>query len=439
MLIATVLFLVTLAIAATGYTYGEKPDSNYVTAPVERGKITTVVKATGIVNPVVMVDVGSQLSGEISQVLVNYNDTVKAGEVIARVKPDSYIAAVNGAKADLRIAEATKQQQDAALQAAKVAVDNAHTARKLAETQLKAAQIQQKQIENDFKRNLMLAKTKAVSEQVLSQSQSLVNVGVANLEGLQVQLKMKSEAIDAANAQLSMAEANVRSAAAVVEQKQAAVDQAEVNLQQTKIRSPIDGIVIRRVINSGQTVAVSLESKTLFIIADNLDQMQVQGSIDEADIGQIKVGQPATFVVDAYPHKVFSGRVLQIRKFPEVNDNVVTYTTIISARNPGHLLFPGMTARLKIVVAETKATLKIPTRALYFRPKGYKSSGSERVAANEATVWVASGPEALPVRVTVGKSDNTGTQLLSGSVTAGQRVIVGQTPGTKRSLLFGIW
>src|SRR5260370_11334521 len=159
-------------------------------------------------------------------------------------------------------------------------------------------------------------------------------------------LKMKAEAIAIAEAEQHMAEANVENAQAVVEQRQAALDQARLDLDRTVLRAPIDGIIIKRDVNPGQTVAVSLEAKTLFKIANDLREMEVHGKIDEADVGQLKGGQTALFTVDAYPDRTFSGQVLQIRKSPEVVQNVVTYTTIVSAPNPDLLLRPGMTPRL---------------------------------------------------------------------------------------------
>jgi HlyD family secretion protein len=224
-----------------------------------------------------------------------------------------------------------------------------------------------------------------------------------------------------------MAEATLASAEAVVEQKQASLQQAEVDLQRTEIRAPIDGVVINRTINPGQTVAVSLVSKTLFKIADDLSQMEVYGKIDEADVGQVKMGQRVTFTVDAYPNKIFSGGVLQVRKSPEVSQNVVTYTAVVSSPNPDHLLFPGMTARLQIVVEETKDTLKIPNAALHFRPNGDAPGGeqSASVGTGPTTVWIVNNVgNALPVPVTIGKSDESGAQLLSGNLSDGDRVIV---------------
>jgi HlyD family secretion protein len=373
------------ALIAGGFAgFGDK--TGYITAPIERGSIDKVVKATGTVNPVVMVDVGSQLSGQVSEVLVNFNDPVKAGQLIARINRETYIAVVTGAKADLKIARANEQLQKAALQRAKVT---------------------ESENERNFQRNVVLAKTNAIADQVLTASRALRDTGEADV---------------------AMAEATLASAEAVVEQKQASVQQAEVDLQRTEIRAPIDGVVIKRAINPGQTVAVSLESKTLFKIADDLSEMQVEGKIDEADVGQVQVGQRVTFTVDAYPNKIFSGRVLQVRKSPEVSQNVVTYTAVVSAPNPGHLLFPGMTARLRIVVEETKDTLKIPNAALRFRPNA-DAPGSKQGASlgiGSTTVWIVDKTgNALPVPVTIGKSDESGSQLLSGKLSDGDRVIVG--------------
>jgi HlyD family secretion protein len=358
--------------------YGDK--QAYITAPIEPGSIENVVKATGTVNPVVMVEVGSELSGQVSEVLVNFNDLVKAGQVIARINPEKYIAGVTGAKADLKIAMANAQVQKAALDRAKIKND---------------------ENEKNLRRNAELAKINAIADRDLTQSRALRDTAVV---------------------EVSMAEANLASAQAVVEQKSASLQQEEVDLQRTEIRSPIDGVVIDRAINPGQTLAVSLVSKTLFKIADNLSEMLVLGRIDEADVGQLKVGQRATFTVDSHPIKTFSGRVLQVRESPDVSQNVVTYTAVVSAPNPDHLLFPGMTARLRIVVEETKA-LKIPNAALSFRPDG-ASFGTE-----STTVWVVNNyGKAVPVPVKIGKSDESGAQLVSGNLSDGDRVIVGPAP-----------
>ena len=254
---------------------------------------------------------------------------------------------------------------------------------------------------------------------------------------------MKAEAIAIAEAEKHMAEANLENAEAVVEQRQAAVDQAEVDLDRTVLRAPIDGIIIKRDVNPGQTVAVSLEAKTLFKIANDLREMEVHGKIDEADVGQLKVGQTAQFTVDAYPDRTFSGQVLQIRKSPEVVQNVVTYTTIVSAPNPDLLLLPGMTAQLRIVVSDTRGILKIPSQALRFRPND-ASPPTDHQSANQrfqasATVWlVGNDGRPKPVTVKLGVTDDNSAELLEGALAEGQQVIIGIANSQKQRGYFGL-
>jgi HlyD family secretion protein len=434
---AGALILIVFAAAIWGFLDSKTMRQVYITVPVERGTVKTVIKATGVVNPVLMVEVGSQLSGRISEVLVNFNDVVKADQVIARVDPEAYIAAVKKARAALNIAKATAELDQAALQRASASVENARIASQAGEADLTAAQARQDEAERDVQRNTTLSRKLAISDREFTASRAARDAGSAGIVSLRAQLKMKDEAIAIAEAELSMAKANVANAAGVVEQNQAALEQAEVDLQHTQIRSPIDGVVISRVINSGQTVAVSLVSKVLFKIADDLREMQVEGKIDEADIGQVKEGQLATFTVDAYPDQIFSGRVAQVRKSPELSQSVVTYTAVISAPNQDYLLFPGMTARLSIVVEETRAALKVPNAALRFRPQSHTSDDRQSIGvrSESKTVWVErNSGEAQPVTVTTGKGDDSGTQILSGGLTQGDPVIIGASDRDRSSV-----
>src|SRR5215467_3098523 len=351
-----------------GYTYGQDSSvPTFLTAPVEQGSISTLVKASGTVEAVVSVDVSSQLSGRIAEVFVNFNDSVTAGQPIAQIDQEIFSARVNEAKAALRVANAAAQVEKAALERAKVAIANAQTAKKQAEAQSAAIRARQDELERDFQRKFELQRTGSGTERDLSQARAQRDAGAADLSASLEQIQMKAQAIAIADAERNMAEANLENAKAVVEQRQATLDQARVDLDRTVLRAPIDGIIIKRDVNPGQTVAVSLEAKTLFKIANDLRQMEVHGKIDEADVGQLKAGQAAQFTVDAYPDRVFSGKVTQIRKSPEVVQNVVTYTTIISAPNPDLLLLPGMTAQLRIVVNDTGEILKVPSQALRFR------------------------------------------------------------------------
>jgi HlyD family secretion protein len=374
-----------------GYTYGQDSSApTFLTAPVERANISTLVKASGTVEAVVSVDVSSQLSGRIAEVFVNFNDTVTAGQPIAQIDQEIFAARVNEARAALTVARATAQVERAALERAKVAVANARTAEKLAQDQSAANKARQDEVERDFLRKFALARTGSGTERDLSQARALRDAGAADLRASLEQIQMRAEAIAIAEAERHMAEANLENAQAVVEQRQAALDQAELDLDRTVLRAPIDGIIIKRDVNPGQTVAVSLEAKTLFKIANDLREMEVHGKIDEADVGQLKVGQRTQFTVDAYPDRTFSGKVLQIRKSPELVQNVVTYTTIVSAPNPDLLLLPGMTAQLRIVVSDTGEILKIPSEALRFRPSDTGPASGHQSASQ------ASPPMHLP-------------------------------------------
>jgi HlyD family secretion protein len=212
------------------------------------------------------------------------------------------------------------------------------------------------------------------------------------------------------------------------------------------VRSPIDGVVVKRDVNPGQTIAVSLEAKTLFKIANNLDSMEVHGKIDEADIGKLKAGQLARFTVDAYPDRTFTGKVLQIRKASEVVQNVVTYTAVISAPNPEFLLLPGMTAELRILVSDTGNVLKIPNQALRFRPEvteiAFEQQAQQQSAsppATLATVWiVGKNGRPAPITVHIGQGDDSSTQVLDGPLMEGQPLIVGVGNSQVRTGLLGL-
>ena len=440
------LLLVCGLALGVGYAYTQKNSPNtFITAPVERGTISTLVKATGSVDAVITVDVSSQLSGRISEVFVNFNDSVKAGQPIARVDPEIFAARVNEAKAVLKVAKANAQLQKAALQRATWALESARAARKVPESQLVAAQARQDEAERDFQRNVRLSRTASVSDRDLTQSRAQRDAGAAGLRALEEEINMKIQAIGIAEAELSMADANLQNAEAVVEQRQAALEQAELDLARTVIRAPIDGVIIKRDVNPGQTVAVTLEARTLFKIAQDLREMELRGRIDEADVGKLRVGQAARFTVDAYPDRVFTGRVLQIRKSPEVVQNVVTYTAIVSAPNPELLLLPGMTAVLRLVVSDTGDTLKIPNQALRFRPSGSGPAVENNAtpplsaAGGTGTVWVVGNNGApVPVNVKLDVSDDNSTQLPGGDLQADRQLIVGVATPQSRVGVFGL-
>jgi HlyD family secretion protein len=440
-----VAVLLCALMAAVGYGYEEESAVPvFLTAPVERGSIATMVKASGTVEAVVTVDVSSQLSGRMAEVFVNFNDAVKAGQPIAQLDQEIFSARVNEAKAALSVARANAQVQNAALERAKVAVLNARTAKRLAEAQSAASSVKHDEAERESQRKVQLARTGSATERELSQAKALRDTSAADLLASIEQIQMKAEAIAIGEAEHQMAEANLVNAQAVVEQRRAALDQAQLDLERSVVRAPIDGVIIKRDVNPGQTVAVSLEAKTLFKIANDLREMEVHGKIDEADVGRLKVGQTAEFAVDAFPDRTFRGQVLQIRKSPEVVQNVVTYTAITSAPNPDLLLLPGMTAQLRIVVSEAGEVLKIPDQALRFHPSGSDVASSREPASqtgsdSSATVWVVGRDgQPSPVAVKLGARDDNAAALLEGPLDEGRQLIIGAANSQKRRGYFGV-
>lgn len=443
MRLAIAAVLVGALMVGLGYPYGPGgPAPAFITAAIERGNITTEVRANGTVEAVVTVDVSSQLSGRIANVFVGFNDPVVAGQPIAQLDQEIFLARVNEARAALRVARAAAQLQEAAFERAKIAVENARTAERLAEAQSTSIKAKQDEVGRELQRKIQLARTGSGTEQDLTRTQAQRDAGNADLRASIEQIRMKTEAIAIAEAERQMAKANLENTQAVIEQKQATLEQAQLDLDRTVVRAPIDGVIIKRDINPGQTVAVSLEAKTLFQIAGDLHAMEVHGKIDEADVGQLQTGQTAQFTVDAYPDRTFGGQVLQIRKSPEVVQNVVTYTTIISAPNPELLLLPGMTAQLRIMVKDSGDVLKIPGQALRFRPvdaAGPDNKGQVATSKGSATVWVVDGdgrPE--PVAIKLGASDDSGAALLEGPLAEGQQVITGIAGSQSRRNYFGV-
>ena len=340
--IVAVVTVLTGAAAAYGW-WGLRSDApEYRFGKIERGAITAAVSATGTVNPVTVVQVGSQVSGQLKEVLVDFNSAVKKSQVIARIDPDSFALRVNQAMADVEAARATVLTQSANVAALHAEVSRARVG--LADA------------EREFQRNKMLHEKNFVS--------------AAALDKAEFAYRTAQEQVKVAQAQLAVGESQVRNVEALVKQRDSQLSQAKVDLDRTTIRAPVDGIVVKKSVEPGQTVAASLQAPELFVIAQDLRQMQVDTSIDEAEVGRIREGQPATFTVDSFPGRVFRGTVGQLRKAALVVQNVVTYTAVIATSNPNLELFPGMTANVRIVVDTRENVLKVPNTALRFRPAG---------------------------------------------------------------------
>ena len=339
-------------------------------ARAERGPLTAAVSATGNLTAVITVQVGSQVSGQIKELLVDFNSVVKKGQVVARIDPDIFEAKVNQAKADVDSAKAAVLNQQAQVERSRADVENARAAHAEARAQTAKAQIAVLDTKRDFDRKTELFGRQLIAKSDLDSSQAAHDSAGAQLDSARAHEQALESAIQSAIAQLRVAEAMLVSARAQVEQKDAGLKQAQVDLDHTTIRAPVQGVVVSRQVDVGQTVAASLQAPVLFTIAQDLTKMQVETSVDEADIGRIKLDDRATFTVDAFPGETFEGAVTQIRKAAQILQNVVTYTVVVAVGNPSGKLLPGMTANVKLVVAEKPSVLKVPNAALRFRPAG---------------------------------------------------------------------
>ena len=368
------LVLVAVAVGAGvwGYLYAQSGGAapKYRIAPVERGPLVAAVSATGSLNAVITVQVGSQVSGQIKELFVDFNSVVKKRQAVARIDPDIFEAKVVQARADLDSAKAAVLNQRAQIQRARADVENARAAHAEAKAQTAKAQIAVIDTKRDLGRKTELFARQLIAKSDLDSSQALHDSAVAQFESAKAHDQALASAIQSAVAQLGVAEAMLESARAQVEQKDAGLKQAQIDLDHTTILAPVDGVVVSRQVDVGQTVATSLSAPTLFTIAQDLTKMQVETSVDEADIGRVRIDGPTTFTVDAFPGEKFSGRIVQIRKAAQIVQNVVTYTVVVAVDNPDRRLLPGMTANVKLLIAEKRSVLKVPNAALRFRPPG---------------------------------------------------------------------
>ncbi len=377
-------WVLVLALVAGGawYYLRGKPKTqdgalHFETTKLERGRIVAKVTANGTLSSLVTVQVGSQVSGRLQDIFVDFNSTVKKGQVLARIDPQLFIASREQARAN------------------NVA----------ARSDLIAAKVRALDAQRQYTRAKSLAERKLVAQADL----------------------------DTAQANAEAAQATVESAQGKVEQTHAALHLAEVNLAYTTINSPIDGIVVSRNVDVGQTVAASLSAPTLFVIAEDLRKMQVDTSVAEADIGKLKPGMPVVFTVDAYPTDRFKGNVRQIRNAPQTVQNVVTYDAVIDVENPEWKLKPGMTANVSFVYADKSDVLRVPNAALRFRPppemvgKPKPAATAETETRGKRKVWRLRGTTPEPVMITSGASDGTVTEVVGDELHEGDLVVTDAT------------
>lgn len=370
-LVATIAAFAAVGAAYAGWRgWSREGEATYRTLVVDRGDIVTAVTATGRVNPVTTVQVGTYVSGRIIAIDVDFNSPVRRNQRVAKIDPAPFEVKVQKAEAALSNARAKLQKDRAAL----------------------------KLQELTWKRYRELAARELIAQAELDQARS---------------------EYEQARAQIALDEAAIR-------QAEADLAEARVNLQYTDILAPVDGVVVARNVNVGQTVAASFQTPTLFLIADDLTKMQVDTAVSESDIGQIREGQTASFTVDAYGGRRFTGVVTQVRNSPTTVQNVVTYDVVVAVDNPDLALKPGMTATVTIVTDERRDVLRVPVRALRFDPQKARAGESTATTPShdQPRVWVLRGDRLVPVEVTLGLRNDTHAEALQGALQVGDRVVV---------------
>ena len=380
--VSLIVGVLALGLAIAGYVFfnGERRiPVRYRTVPIERGTIVSLVTATGTINPITTIQVGSQVSGMIESLHADFNSKVKAKQVVARIDPFPY--------------QARRDQAVASLANARAALDKARI------------DLAQRRRELDRAKSL-------IGQQFISQNE--VDVALTASEGAVAQLKVTE---------------------AAVKQAEAMVQAAELDLKYTMIRSPVDGVVISRLVEVGQRISASFSIPTLFLIAEDVTKMQVDTNVSEADIGGVAEGKEASFTVDAYPSEQFHGRVRQVRNAPINIQNVVTYDVVVEFENPEFRLKPGMTANVAIVVAKKEQILKVLNSALRFGPpKGTReegiaarpAGGGTGSASRQRALWKQNiNDEIEPVSVEMGISDGTYSEITAVEVNEGDQVVIG--------------
>lgn len=366
--------LAVLAAAGLSAVYfldtGPAPSAAYKLARIEQGAIVAAVSTTGTVNAVTTVQVGSQLSGQIRELMADFNSEVKKGDLIARLDQDQIKARLGQAEADLASSKAQLVQQRAAAERARADIESARAALANARAAVVRADVAAKDAERENKRKQDLLPKGVVTQADADKAQAALDTARSQAISARAQVDSAEAAMAASQALARVAEAQIASAEATVNQRQAALQQVRVDLERSEIRSPIDGVVVQRAVDVGQTVAASLQAPTLFTIAEDLRRMEVLASVDEADIGRVREGQPVTFTVTAHPADTFRGEVKQIRLAPQTVQNVVTYVVVITADNAQRKLLPGMTATARIITDSRESVVKVPNAALRWKPAG---------------------------------------------------------------------
>jgi len=377
-----IIAVVVLIAVGTGLFFFFRSDKNgprFITEKITRGDIKSTVSATGTVNAVTTVQVGTQVSGTIQKLFADYNSPVKQGQLLAQIDPSIFEAQVGQARANLMSAKAS----------------------------LEKSQVTLRDTQTTYERNKTLYAKNFIA---------------------------KSD-LDTAQTNYLSAVAQIKVAEAQIQQAQAALDSSAINLKYSRILSPVNGTVISRNVDIGQTVAASFQTPTLFTIAQDLTKMQIDTSVDEADIGKVQAGQKATFTVDAYPESPFDGKVSVVRNAPITVSNVVTYNAVITVDNTALKLKPGMTANVSIETAIAPKALRVPNAALRFKPAATGKSSINNTGQKGPkgpSVWILESKKPTYTKITTGISDGSYTEVTAGNISEGQQIIIEDAAGSKK-------
>ncbi|MDY7030800.1 MAG: efflux RND transporter periplasmic adaptor subunit [Thermodesulfobacteriota bacterium] len=383
----TIIIIISAAVAFWFFLLSNKenPPVKYLTAKVERGEISLTVSATGTINATSTVEVGSQISGIIQRLLVDFNSEVEQQQIIALIDQAPFKVKVKQAEANLAAARAAVHIAKAEVKNYTATIENARALEEAARAEIESARVALSDAERVYTRTEKLYKKQIVSKDNRDSSKAVYDSALAKRNRAESNYEATSSKLRSAEAQLEVAKARFEQAVARKKQAKAGLESAELDMDHTVIRSPVNGIVISRNVDVGQTVAASFQAPVLFLIAEDLSQMQVEANVSEADIGRLRVDQEALFTVDAYPDENFRGKVIQIRNAPITVQNVVTYNVIIEVDNRSLRLKPGMTADVSIIIDKRDQVLRIPNTALRFKPesgqKTIQDDGEQKISA----------------------------------------------------------
>ncbi|HEV2498509.1 MAG TPA: efflux RND transporter periplasmic adaptor subunit [Terriglobia bacterium] len=436
--LVAVAVIIIIAIFTVGFMVRSHSGSvQYFTAKVTRGNIMAVVQATGTINSLTTIPVGSAVSGIVKYVFADYNTHVLAGQVLAQLDPTTFQASVTQAQGNLANAQANVANLEASVGAQQAAIESNKANLVRLQATLEYQQV-------NTKRNLDLA-----SQQIISSDQK--DLAVSSLDQDEAQVRAQEAAVDQSVAQLSQTRAQVKEAEAQVKEMQGALDLANKNLHDATIVSPINGVIVARNVDVGEAVAAAFQAPNLFTIAQDLKHMQVDTSTDESDTGNIKIGAEATFQVDAFPTQNFRGQVSAIRLNATTVQNVVTYDTVINFANPDEKLLPGETAYVTIPTGFARGVLRIPNAALRFKPQmapadlqklytryHIPASATRAHLGGQQVVWeLAPNQQLVPVTAEIGITDYTNTEVLKSDLKEGDLLVAGELTGQGQTFTQG--